>query len=125
MNDIMSNAFGQKLKKLRDLRGLSLKDVSRRMGFSSSSYVHDVENGVFVPPRDKLRELARALGVPLSLLDDLLLEARIEDLGIREHEFISMFKDLPKLSRKDKRAIINAYLATKNDRNRPHHRKSK
>ena len=112
----MSITFGEKFRKLRALRGLSLKEVSRRLGYASSSYVHDVEKGVFVPPPNKFKEIAKALGVPTSLLEDLLLEARIEDLGIREAEFITMFKDLPKLSKKDKRAIINAYLATKDDR---------
>lgn len=119
----MSTIFGQKLRKLRELRGLSLKDVSRRLGYASSSYVHDAERGVFVPPPDKLRGIARALGVPASLLEDMLLEARIEELGVREPEFISMFKDLPNLSRRDKRAIISAYLAVKHDRDGSHHQR--
>jgi transcriptional regulator with XRE-family HTH domain len=101
---------------------MSLRDVSQRLGFTSSSYVHDVENGVFVPPSEKLKTLARALGVPFALVEDLKLEARIEDLGIREPEFISMFKELPKLSKKDKRAIIDTYTSVRDDRNRSHHR---
>lgn len=101
---------------------MSLRDVSQRLGFSSSSYVHDVENGLFVPPPDKLNVLARALGVPVALVEDLKMEARIEDLGIREPEFISMFKELPKLSKKDKQAILDAYASVRDDQNRSYHR---
>jgi len=34
-------------------------------------------------------------------------------LGIREPELLSLFKDIPSLPEKDKRAIINAYLKIK------------
>ena len=34
-------------------------------------------------------------------------------MGITEHAFIGIFKDYPRLTKKDKRAIINTYLKIK------------
>jgi hypothetical protein len=60
-----------------------------------------------------LREIARALDVSLKEIENMLLESKLEALGIREPEFLNLFKDIPSLSEKDKRAIINAYLKIK------------
>jgi len=43
----------------------------------------------------------------------MLLESRLETLGIKGPKLISLFKDIPNLSEKDKRAIISAYLKIK------------
>jgi hypothetical protein len=68
--------------------------------------------------REKLRKIARALDVPFKVLEEMLLESRLEVLGIREPELLSLFKDIPSLPEKDKRAIINAYLKVKERRMR-------
>jgi hypothetical protein len=44
------------------------------------------------------------------------LESRLEALGIKELELLSLFKDIPSLPERDKRAIINAYLKVKERR---------
>lgn len=116
----MSNLFGEKLRKLREVRGLSKAELARRMGYASNSYIYDIERGGFVPPPEKLRVLARALEVPPTLLEEVALEAKVEALGIREPEFIAMFKDYPRLSQKDKRAIIAAYLSAKRSHGSSH-----
>ncbi len=109
----MRNLFGIKLRKLRQFRGLSANELARRLGHASHSYVSDIEQGAFVPPKKKLKQLAKALEVPEVLLEDMALEARIEALGIQQPELVSMFKDLPKLSQRDKRAIIATYQTIK------------
>lgn len=112
----MSQLFGQKLRKLREVRGLSQQQLARRLGYASNSYIGDVEKGMFVPSGERLSALARALGVPHEILTEMSLEARIEELGIKEPEFVSMFKDYPRLSREDKRAIVEAYREVKRRR---------
>jgi len=67
----------------------------------------------FIPSRDKLKKIAKALDVPFKVFGDMLLESKLEALGIKESELLSLFKDVPSLSEKDKRAIINAYLKVK------------
>jgi transcriptional regulator with XRE-family HTH domain len=108
--------FGQKLRRLRIEKGLTQQQLAERLGYKTNSYISDVESGHFIPSRDKLKKIARALGVPFKVLDDMLLESRLEGLGIKEPELISLFKDIPSLPEKDKRAIINAYLSIKERR---------
>jgi transcriptional regulator with XRE-family HTH domain len=105
--------FGQKLRKLREKKGLTQQQLAERLGYKTNSYISDVESGHFIPSREKLKKIARALEVPFKEIEDILLESRLEALGIRESELLSLFKDIPSLPEKDKRAIINAYLKVK------------
>ena len=105
--------FGQKLRQLRIQKGLTQQQLAERLGYKTNSYISDVESGHFIPSRDKLKKIAKALGVSFRVLDDMLLESRLEALGIREPELISLFKDIPNLPKRDKRAIINAYSEIK------------
>jgi len=108
--------FGQKLRQLRIEKGLTQQQLAERLGYKTNSYISDVESGHFIPSREKLKRIARALDVPFKVLEDMLLESRLEALGIREPELLSLFKDIPSLPEKDKRAIINAYLKVKERR---------
>ena len=65
-----------------------------------------------------MKRIARALDVPFKVLEDMLLESRLEALGIKEPELLSLFKDIPSLPEKDKKAIINAYLKVKERKKR-------
>jgi transcriptional regulator with XRE-family HTH domain len=108
--------FGQKLRQLRIEKDLTQQQLAERLGYKTNSYVSDVESGHFIPSREKLKRIAKALDVPFKVLEDMLLESRLEALGIREPELLSLFKDIPSLPEKDKRAIINAYLKIKERR---------
>jgi transcriptional regulator with XRE-family HTH domain len=105
--------FGQKLRQLRIKKGLTQQQLAKKLGYVTNSYVSDVESGHFIPSRDKLKKIARALDVPFKEIEDMLLESRLETLGIKEPELLSLFKDIPSLPEKDKKAIINAYLKVK------------
>ncbi|MDI6603334.1 MAG: helix-turn-helix domain-containing protein [Patescibacteria group bacterium] len=108
--------FGQKLRKLREKKGLTQQQLAEKLGFVSNSYVSEVESGKFIPSEEKLRKIAKALGAPFKELNDLLLESKLEQLGIKKPELISLFKDIPSLPEKDKKVIINAYLKIKERR---------
>jgi len=108
--------FGQKLRQLRIEKGLTQQQLAEKLGYVTNSYISDVESGHFIPSKDKLKRIARALDVPFKVLEDMLLESRLEALGIKEPELLSLFKDIPSLPEKDKRAIINAYLKVKERR---------
>ena len=105
--------FGKKLRKLREKKGLTQQRLAERLGFVSNSYVSEVKSGKFIPSKEKLRKIAKVLGVPFKELGDLLIESKLEQLGIKEPELISLFQDIPKLPDKDKKAIIGAYLKIK------------
>jgi transcriptional regulator with XRE-family HTH domain len=110
--------FGQKLRQLRIQKGLTQQQLAERLGYKTNSYISDVESGHFIPSREKLKKIARALNVPYKILEDMLLESRLEALGIKEPELLSLFKDIPSLPERDKKAIINAYLKVKERRMR-------
>jgi transcriptional regulator with XRE-family HTH domain len=110
--------FGRKLKQLRIQKGLTQQELAERLGYKTNSYISDVESGHFIPSKDKLKKIARALDVPFKVLEDMLLESRLEALGIKEPELLSLFKDIPSLPERDKKAIINAYLKVKERRMR-------
>ncbi len=108
--------LGEKLRKLREERGLSQKKLAEKLGYVSNSYVLDVEQGKYIPSEGKLKKIAKALGVPLKELKDLALGKRIEDLGIKEKELKELFLDVPHLPKEDKKKIIEAYLKIKEKR---------
>ncbi|MCD6549945.1 helix-turn-helix transcriptional regulator [bacterium] len=105
--------FGEKLRKIREEKGITQQELAEKLGYVTNSYIAEVEKGKFIPSEKKLRMIAKALGVPFRELDSLLLETKIEELGVKETELISLFKDIPKLPKEDKQAIIKAYLSIK------------
>ena len=62
----------QKLRSLRESKRITQQQLSERLGFVSNSYVSEVESGKFVPSEEKLKKIARALGVPFKELDKFL-----------------------------------------------------
>ena len=97
---------------------MTQQQLAEKLGYKTNSYVSDVERVHFIPSRDKLKKIAKALDVPFKVLEDRLLESRLEALGIKEPELLSLFKVIPSLPEKDKRAIINAYLKVRERKKR-------
>jgi transcriptional regulator with XRE-family HTH domain len=108
--------FGKKLRKLREAKRITQQQLAEKLGFVSNSYISEVESGKFIPSSEKLKKIAKALGVSFKELNDLLMESKLEQLGIKEPELISLFRDIPKLPKEDRKAIINAYLKIKERR---------
>ena len=65
--------FGLKVKQLRQQRGFSFDQLSKQTGISLS-YLNEIEKGKKFPKRDKVQQLASALGTTLEALTD-------DDLG--------------------------------------------
>lgn len=105
--------FGKKLRKIRKDKGVSQQDLAERLGYRTNSYIADIEKGKFIPSAKRLKEIAKALGVSFSGIKDLLIESKIEDLGIKEKALQELFRDIPKLPRAEKRKIIEVYLKIK------------
>jgi transcriptional regulator with XRE-family HTH domain len=108
--------FGEKIRKLRIEKGLTQIELAKRLGYKTNSYISDIERGAFLPSKEKLKKLAKALEVSFETLEDMLFESKLSSLGIKEPELLSLFKDIPKLPEEDKKAIIRAYLKVKEKR---------
>ncbi len=104
-------AFKDKIKQIRLEKGLSQEQVARDMGYSSNTYVSDIERGRFIPHPDKLEKLAQALGMTFEEMEDILLESKLQDLGLDDPGFTLMFKEVPNMTREEKQSLIRAYEA--------------
>ena len=71
--------LGESVRKLREKKGISLRELSRQVGVSPS-FLSDLENGRRHPKADRLDEIAKVLGVPSSELAELDHRSSLEDL---------------------------------------------
>jgi len=62
-----ATAVGERIRKLRELKGLSLDDVSQRTGLSEE-VLRDIETDAVAPPLGTLTKLARALEMKMGYL---------------------------------------------------------
>jgi transcriptional regulator with XRE-family HTH domain len=106
-------SFCEKFRKLREERGVTQEQIAKALGYKNNSYIARIERGDFLPSRENLRKIAKILKVSFKELDSLLFEAKIRELGIKKPELLALFRDIPHLPEKEKRAIINAYLKVK------------
>jgi len=105
--------FGRKFRKLRKQNGLSQRELGKRLGYVNNSYVANIEKGTFIPSEKKLKKIAKTLNVPYSEIKDLLIEAKLEELGVKEPELQALIREIPKMPRNGKKRIIEAYLKIK------------
>lgn len=90
------STFGATLRVLRHASGLSLRDLARRLGVSST-YLSRVENGVdAVPTPSRLSAMAQELGLPAPLLMDLAhrISPLVVDYVARVPEAGSLFLEI-------------------------------
>ncbi len=73
--------FGQKLRRLREERGISQQELAKRLGYKSNSYIYDIERGDFIPSDEKIKRLAKALMIPSFRIKEILFESKLESLG--------------------------------------------
>lgn len=106
-------ALSQKLRRIRKEKGISQQELAQRLGYKSNSYIADIEKGKFIPSKEKLKKIAKALDISFSQIKEMLIESKLEDLGIKEKALQELFKDIPKLPKNEKRKIIEVYLKVK------------
>lgn len=65
--------FGEKLRRLRSQRGLTLKGLAEELGYKSHTYISEVENGKKLPTLKMVLQVARYFDVATDeLLKDEL-----------------------------------------------------
>ena len=87
--------------------------MAKRLGYQTNSYVSDMEKCKFIPSVEKLGKIAEALDIPLTELEDLVFESRLEEMGTKEPIFIALVRDYSRLTNEDKKAVIRVYLEIK------------
>jgi len=109
-------ALGDKLRQARLERGITQEQIAEKMGLVNNSYISQVENNIKHPSLEKVNEWADILGLSQEELEDLILEAKLEEIGIGDPAFSVMFKDIPKMTAEEKRSILRAYEAVRKAR---------
>lgn len=113
--------LGEKLKELRMQKELTQEHIARYIGLKNTSYISDIENNKYAPSEEKLRLWAKALRVSWKEMQDIVVEAELEELGFKDPGFTMMFKDMPRMSPEEKESIIRAYEAVIKSRSRKTH----
>ena len=66
-------SVGNNIRTIRMLRGMTQKELGLKAGFSSSTAdvrIRQYESGKMIPKEDKLNDIAKALDVDVSALED-------------------------------------------------------
>ena len=69
---------GAYLKEMREKSGLTQREVSIDLGYSSAQFISNFENGIAVPPLKKLRSLVRIYGMSPDKVMDLVIDTQRE-----------------------------------------------
>mgnify|MGYP002508240749 FL=1 len=90
----MKYEIGIRIRKYRELRGLSQKELSDLIGVSNSR-VSNWEQGINRPNADIISNLCRALDVsPSELLD---IQISTDSLNEQERKLVSAYRNKPEL----------------------------
>ena len=101
--------LGDKLKAKRLQLEMGQAELARKLGYQNNSYVSDVEHNKYMPGEEKLKAWAKELRMSWEEMQDLMLEAELEELGINDPAFTMMFKDIPDMTYEEKQSILMAY----------------
>jgi transcriptional regulator with XRE-family HTH domain len=103
-------SVGQRIRRIRKLRGLTLEQLAR-LTQSSISYISELENNPQRSPSlKKLRAFAEALEVDEAALLD---EGKSKGIATEDEQFVARFAALPKETKRIFRAIMEWYIRSR------------
>src|ERR1035441_4472621 len=80
MLTMMAKTFGQRIRQLRDLKDLSLRDFAKQLGGLSAAHLSDIELGRRFPSPDLLQKMANILDVSVEDLREYDSRPPVEDI---------------------------------------------
>jgi len=66
--DDLKATIGKRIKFFRSNRGMTQMELARKIGYTSSGVISEIESGLKAPSMDKLQAIADALKVPVSII---------------------------------------------------------
>ncbi|HEX7676451.1 MAG TPA: helix-turn-helix transcriptional regulator [Bdellovibrio sp.] len=76
------SALSQFLKEKRVLAGLSQKQVSDALGYSTAQFISNWERGLATPPIPVIKRLASLYKVEVQEITDLLLQETLREVAV-------------------------------------------
>ncbi len=109
--------LGSRLRKIRKRKGLTILQVAERANLSLS-FISEIETNKKKPEEETIRALGAALGLTGDELEEVRIDARLEEMGMTQPEFTMMFKEIAigRMTLAEKRKILNAYELIRNQR---------
>lgn len=83
--------FAQYLKDSRITAGLSQRDVSEKLGYTTSQFVSNWERGLSTPPTKAVKKLAELYNLKIEEFLDLLLQETLHQVTL---DFKKKFKKM-------------------------------
>ena len=71
--------FGEKLRALRQHHGLTVRELTRALGYTGFGYIHSIETGKITPRVEFILKVADYFNVSLDLLLRDNLELTLQD----------------------------------------------
>ncbi|MNT25317.1 helix-turn-helix protein [compost metagenome] len=72
--------FAAFLKKKRSLAGLSQKEVSEELGYSTPQFISNWERGMSTPPMTAIKKLALLYKISMDEIFELLLQETVQQV---------------------------------------------
>lgn len=114
MNRPSEMAFADKFRQRRLQAGLTQTEVAEgleKLGIKTQQgYISDIERGRYVPGEPHRRALAEVIGMTDDEMEGLIVEAKLEELGLTDPAFTLMFKDIPNMTPEEKASLLRVYL---------------
>lgn len=98
----LRHAFGARLKELRKQKGLTQKALANQLAIRFS-HLNKYENGMHIPPIEKLIQLAEIFNVTL---DYLVLGNREEGLPLHNTQLIERLQALEAFDNEDQETVL-------------------
>ena len=96
--------IGDRIKKIREAKGLSQKEVALNLSMNPSQY-SKIENGKVDPQCSSIEKIANALGV--SLVDIFTQENSLENINSIDKSIIEKVQLIEQLDDKQKESIFS------------------
>jgi len=102
--------LGSRLRQIRQRKGLTIPQVAKRAKLSLS-FISEIETNKKTPREKTVRAMGAALGLADDELEEVKIDARLEEIGMTQPEFTMMFKEIAigRMTLAEKRRILDTY----------------
>ena len=114
---IVINMKGFFLRQIRKQKGITISEVAKKTGLSLS-FLSYFENNQRNARDETIKSIGKALGLTEEELEEIKIDAKIEEIGMNQPEFTMMFKEIAigEMTINEKRKILDVYDLIKHQR---------
>jgi len=111
-------SISSKIKNIRIGLGLTVEDLSQKIGVSRT-YLTLIENNERRLPKRLVGKLAKAFNLPKETVYDWYLEQELKEAGIKDKKSHRIIKEILKMTPKEKESLLKVLKGEKIASRRP------